>query len=58
MKREGSVLRIEENRVVNCSALWVPSGVGDVDASEVNTLTAHDEERREAQERHAATDHG
>lgn len=35
-----------------------PGGVGDVDASQVDALAAHDEERGEAEERHAAADHG
>lgn len=35
-----------------------PGGVGDVDASQVDALAAHDEERGKAEERHAAADHG
>lgn len=36
----------------------LPSGVRYVDASQVDALAAHDEERGEAEERHAAADHG
>lgn len=35
-----------------------PGGVGDVDPSEVDALAAHDEERGEAEQGHAAADHG
>lgn len=35
-----------------------PGGVGDVDSSQVDALTAHDEERGEAEQRDAAADHG
>lgn len=34
-----------------------PGGVGDVDSSEVDAFAAHDEERGEAEQRHAAADH-
>lgn len=38
--------------------LSLPSGVGYVDASQINALTAHYEERRKAEQRHPAADHG
>ena len=36
----------------------LPCGVGDVNAPQVDTLTAHDEERGEAEQGHSAADHG
>lgn len=36
----------------------LPGGVGDVDPSEVDALAAHDEQRGEAEQGHAAADHG
>lgn len=35
----------------------LPGGVGDVDASQVDALAAHDEQRGEAEQGHAAADH-
>lgn len=35
-----------------------PGGVGDVDSSQVDAIAAHDEQRREAEQRHSAADHG
>lgn len=37
--------------------IYSPSGVGDVDPSQVDALTAHDEECGEAEQRDAAADH-
>lgn len=44
------------------TSLWKlslsPSGVRDVDSSEVDALTAHDEQRGEAEQGDSAADHG
>lgn len=46
----------------SCGWIYVevssPGGVGYVDASQIDALTAHYEERGEAEQRHPAADHG
>lgn len=36
----------------------IPSGVGNINSSQVDALTANNEERRETEQRHSAADHG
>lgn len=38
--------------------MFLPCGVGYVDASQIDALAAHYEERGEAEQRHPAADHG
>jgi len=41
-----------------CLCIHLPCGVRDIDATQVYTLTAHDEEGGEAQKRNPTADHG
>lgn len=53
-----ATLQLTYHNIAVRRARYSPGGVRDVDASQVDALAAHDEERGEAEERHAAADHG